>query len=98
MAAVMHGVTVEAIRNTNVVYVQVEIVICAWRRILQTASLPRSVKWHSERRVTSDEEALSWLNAQVAQLQAKVNESEQVLQRYAEKTGLAETDFLLQKG
>jgi succinoglycan biosynthesis transport protein ExoP len=84
----LRSVSVEPVRNTRLVEIQVEDSDPKLAAEMANALASAYVHQNLELKFGAARDALTWLTAQVQDLKAKVNESELTLQRYREQSGL----------
>jgi polysaccharide biosynthesis transport protein len=92
VAAFLGSVSVEPVRNTRLVEIQVEDPDPKLAAEMANAVASAYVYQNLELKLSSARDALSWLTAQVSDLKTKVNESELALQRYREQAGLVQVE------
>ena len=92
VAAFLGSVSVEPVRNTRLVEIQVEDPDPKLAAEMANAVATAYVYQNLELKLSSARDALSWLTAQVSDLKTKVNESELALQRYREQAGLVQVE------
>jgi|RhiMethySRZTD1v2_1073278.scaffolds.fasta_scaffold198253_2 uncharacterized protein involved in exopolysaccharide biosynthesis len=90
--AFLGSVSVEPVRNTRLVEIQVEDPDPKLAAEMANAVASAYVYQNLELKLSSARDALSWLTAQVSDLKTKVNESELALQRYREQAGLVQVE------
>ncbi len=86
--AFLESVSVEPVRNTRLVEIQVEDPDPKLAAEIANALASAYVHQNLELKLGAARDALTWLTAQVQDLKSKVNESELTLQRYREQSGL----------
>ncbi len=86
------GVSVEPVRNTRLVEIQVEDPDPKLAADIANALANAYVHQNLELKLSAARDALTWLTAQVSDLKTKVNESELALQRYREQAGLIQVE------
>ena len=84
----LQSVSVEPVRNTRLVEIQVEDPDPKLAAEVANALASAYVHQNLELKLGAARDALTWLTAQVQDLKSKVNESELTLQRYREQSGL----------
>lgn len=88
VAAVRSAITVDLVKNTRLIEIQVEdpepTLAAEMANALANAYLTQTL----ELKLNAARDALAWLTTHVTDLKAKVNESELALQRYREGAGL----------
>lgn len=84
----LQSVSVEPVRNTRLVEIQVEDPDPKLAAEIANALASAYVHQNLELKFGAARDALTWLTAQVQDLKSKVNESELTLQRYREQSGL----------
>jgi uncharacterized protein involved in exopolysaccharide biosynthesis len=92
VAAFLGAVSVEPVRNTRLVEIQVEDPDPRLAAEMANAVATAYVHQNLELKLSAARDALSWLTAQVSDLKTKVNESELALQRYREQAGLIQVE------
>ena len=92
VAAFLGSVSVEPVRNTRLVEIQVEDPDPKLAAEMANAVASAYVHQNLELKLSAARDALSWLTAQVSDLKTKVNESELALQRYREQAGLVQVE------
>jgi len=90
--AFLGSVSVEPVRNTRLVEIQVDDPDPKLAAEMANAVASAYVYQNLELKLSSARDALSWLTAQVSDLKTKVNESELALQRYREQAGLVQVE------
>jgi polysaccharide biosynthesis transport protein len=90
--AFLRSVSVEPVRNTRLVEIQVEDPNAKLAAELANAVASAYVHQNLELKFTAARDALTWLTSQVQDLKSKVNESELNLQRYREQAGLVSSE------
>jgi uncharacterized protein involved in exopolysaccharide biosynthesis len=90
--AFLGSVTVDPVRNTRLVQIQVEDPDPRLAAEIANALANAYVHQNLELKLSAARDALSWLTAQVSDLKTKVNESELALQRYREQAGLVQVE------
>jgi uncharacterized protein involved in exopolysaccharide biosynthesis len=90
--AFLGSVSVEPVRNTRLVEIQVEDPDPKLAAEMANAVASAYVYENLGLKLSSARDALSWLTAQVSDLKTKVNESELALQRYREQAGLVQVE------
>lgn len=90
--AFLRTVSVEPIRNTRLVEIQVEDADPKLAADIANTLAGAYVHQNLELKLSAARDALSWLTAQVSDLKTKVNESELALQRYREQAGLIQVE------
>jgi polysaccharide biosynthesis transport protein len=90
--AVLRSVSVEPVRNTRLVEIQVEDPDPKLAADIANSLASAYVHQNLELKFSAARDALSWLTAQVSDLKTKVNESELALQRYREQAGLVQVE------
>jgi uncharacterized protein involved in exopolysaccharide biosynthesis len=88
----LRAVSVEPVRNTRLVEIQVEDPDPKLAADIANALAGAYVHQNLELKLSAARDALSWLTAQVSDLKSKVNESELALQRYREQAGLIQAE------
>jgi succinoglycan biosynthesis transport protein ExoP len=88
----LREVSVEPVRNTRLVEIQVEDVDPKLASEIANALANAYVHQNLELKLSAARDALSWLTAHVSDLKTKVNESELTLQRYREQAGLIQVE------
>ena len=96
--AFLGSVSVEPVRNTRLVEIQVEDPDPKLAAEMANAVASAYVYQNLELKLSSARDALSWLTAQVSDLKTKVNESELALQRYREQAGLVQVEEKQSRG
>jgi succinoglycan biosynthesis transport protein ExoP len=91
-AAFLRAVSVEPVRNTRLVEIQVEDPDPKLAADMANTLAGAYVHQNLELKLSAARDALSWLTAQVSDLKTKVNESELALQRYREQAGLVQVE------
>ena len=86
------SVSVEPVRNTRLVEIQVEDPDPKLAAEVANALASAYVHQNLELKLGAARDALTWLTTQVSDLKAKVNESELTLQRYREQSGLVSVE------
>ena len=86
--AFLENVSVEPVRNTRLVEIQVDDPDPKLAAEIANALASAYVHQNLELKLDAARDALTWLTTQVQDLKSKVNESELVLQRYREQSGL----------
>ena len=86
--AFLKNVSVEPVRNTRLVEIQVDDPDPKLAAEIANALASAYVHQNLELKLGAARDALTWLTTQVQDLKSKVNESELVLQRYREQSGL----------
>jgi uncharacterized protein involved in exopolysaccharide biosynthesis len=84
----LDSVSVEPVRNTRLVEIQVDDPDPKLAAEVANALASAYVHQNLELKLGAARDALTWLTAQVQDLKSKVNESELTLQRYREQSGL----------
>ena len=87
-ATFLQSVSVESVRNTRLVEIQVEDRDPKLAAEMANALASAYVHQNLELKLGAARDALTWLTTQVQDLKSKVNESELTLQRYREQSGL----------
>jgi uncharacterized protein involved in exopolysaccharide biosynthesis len=90
--AFLTSVSVEPVRNTRLVDIQVEDPDPKLAAEMANALASAYVHQNLELKFSAARDALTWLTAQVQDLKSKVNESELTLQRYREQAGLVSAE------
>jgi uncharacterized protein involved in exopolysaccharide biosynthesis len=90
--AFLGSVSVEPLRNTRLVEIQVEDPDPKLAAEMANALANAYVHQNLELKLSAARDALTWLTAQVSDLKTKVNESELALQRYREQAGLVQVE------
>ena len=90
--AFLRNVTVEPVRNTRLVEIQVEDPDAKLSAEMANALASAYVNQNLELKLGAARDALSWLTTQVQDLKSKVNDSELTLQRYREQAGLVSVE------
>jgi uncharacterized protein involved in exopolysaccharide biosynthesis len=90
--AFLGAVSVEPVRNTRLVEIQVEDADPKLAADMANTLAGAYVHQNLELKLSAARDALSWLTAQVSDLKTKVNESELALQRYREQAGLIQVE------
>ncbi len=88
----LRSVSVEPVRNTRLVEIQVEDPDPKLAADIANTLAGAYVHQNLELKLSAARDALSWLTAQVSDLKTKVNESELALQRYREQAGLVQVE------
>ncbi len=88
VAAFLKVVTVEPVRNTRLVEIQVEDPDPKLAAEIANALARAYVSQNLELKLAAARDALTWLTTHVTDLKTKVNESEVALQQYKEQAGL----------
>jgi len=88
VAVFLKSVTVEPVRNTRLVEIQVEDPDPKLASEVANALARVYVSQTMELKFTAARDALNWLTTQVMDLKTKVNESEVALQQYREQAGI----------
>jgi uncharacterized protein involved in exopolysaccharide biosynthesis len=88
----LRTVSVEPVRNTRLVEIQVEDPDPKLAAEMANALASAYVHQNLELKLGAARDALTWLTAQVQDLKSKVNESELTLQRYREQSGLVSVE------
>jgi uncharacterized protein involved in exopolysaccharide biosynthesis len=88
----LRSVSVEPIRSTRLVEIQVEDPDPKLAAEIANALATGYVHQNLELKLSAARDALAWLTAQVSDLKSKVNESELTLQRYREQAGLIQVE------
>ena len=91
-AAFLQSVSVEPVRNTRLVEIQVEDRDPKLAAEMANALASAYVHQNLELKLGAARDALTWLTTQVQDLKSKVNESELTLQRYREQSGLVSVE------
>lgn len=90
--AFLRAVSVEPVRNTRLVEIQVEDADPKLAADVANTLAGAYVHQNLELKLLAARDALTWLTAQVSDLKTKVNESELTLQRYREQAGLIQVE------
>jgi len=90
--AFLQNVSVEPVRNTRLVEIQVDDPDPKLAAEMANALASAYVHQNLELKLGAARDALTWLTAQVQDLKSKVNESELTLQRYREQSGLVSVE------
>lgn len=90
--AFLQTVSVEPVRNTRLIEIQVEDADPKLAANIANTLATTYVHQNLELKLSAARDALSWLTAQVSDLKTKVNESELALQRYREQAGLVQVE------
>ena len=91
-AEFLRSVSVELVRNTRLVEIQVDDTDPKLAAEMANALASAYVHQNLELKFSAARDALTWLTAQVQELKSKVNESELTLQRYREQAGLVSAE------
>jgi uncharacterized protein involved in exopolysaccharide biosynthesis len=84
----LKAVSVEPVRNTRLVEIQVEDPDPKLAAEIANAMAGAYVRQNLDLKLTAARDALAWLTTQVTDLKSKVNESELAVQRYREQAGI----------
>ncbi len=88
----LKSTTVEPVRNTRLVEIQVEDPDPKLAADVANALANAYVYQNLELKLAAARDAMNWLTGQVSDLKAKVNESELTLQKYREQAGLVSVE------
>ena len=92
LARFLKTVSIEPIRNTRLVEIQVEDPDPKLAAEIANAMANTYVHQNLDLKLNAARDALTWLTTHVGDLKAKVNESELTLQRYREQAGLIQVE------